>query len=997
MKGKKIVAKVLAITMLLSSGSAFWGEENSPFTLKVSAENEKPTSGKCGDNVTWKIDSNGTLTISGKGELTNAPWQDNFEDDIKYLVIKSGVSDIMWDAFSGCQNLKSITISESITSLWWLTWTSEESLTDYYIDPQNKYFTSIDGVIYNKDITEIEECPNCKTKVLLPETLTSIGNNAFMNCSELKDLVIPENVTNIGEYAFQNCTGLTSISIPNGVTEIRDYTFYGCENLASISIPKSVSSISGTAFLECRNLNSFIVDENNSSYSSYDGLLYSKDMTKLISCPKNKNEVKLSNKVKILNDNAFNGCDRLENIIIPNSVTEIGEGTFENCTSLKKIIIPNKVSAIKNGTFNFCYSLEDIIISESVNSIDDQCFFSCYNLRNIVVDEKNNSYSSIDGVLYNKENTEIIMCPVNKSEVVLPNSLKTIKSAAFNECEKLKSISIPSGVETIEDQAFYNCTNLKNINIPDSVTNIGRDAFHETSWLESKQSENPLVIINGILIDAEKCSETVIIPKSVLHIGDGAFANNQKTTHVDIPNSVISVGVRAFSECENLTNVNLYEGISTIGTEAFYGCRNLKSITIPESVTTIGDYALGYYMDFYEWDAVDFKVEDFTVYGFKQSAAEKYAAENDYNFIEIKELKNPPNEMISPKSGIKIVANNSAAAQGDEIKFDIYITGDAPIQGMQFTIEAEGGEIVEDVSYDEQEKGWLDNGFEWDHDGIDKLHWDRVPCHYYTGGILSQSGINTVDGKDAKGTRADVNLDGKIDVADIVIICNHIRGKKPLWDYNDNYNDTEPYEIGDVDLDGKISILDCGQITSHINGIKNLDGIKSAAKPFQIMGFNQEAKGIVPGDEGIKIGTISVIKTQESPLKLTVNDGIAIYCNEDFQVCYAEFIVDNSWAVVYTPGYVDHTSNDMDNETTDSETTDDETTSDEDKTSNKGDANGDGEINVTDIAVTAAHIKGIKALDENAVKAADVNSDNQVNVTDIAMIAAHIKGIKAIG
>ncbi|MBO5988313.1 MAG: leucine-rich repeat domain-containing protein [Paludibacteraceae bacterium] len=252
-------------------------------------------------------------------------------------------------------------------------------------------------------------------------TVTMIGEKAFDGCEGLTSVTIPSSVTSIGMDAFRDCSGLTSVSIPFGVTSIGFYAFRGCSGLTSISIPSSVTSIGWYA---------------------------------------------------------FSGCSGLTCISIPSSVTSIEDCTFYGCSGLTSVTIPSSVTSIGKEAFHKCSGLTNISIPSGVSSIGDVAFSHCGRLTSINVSPSNPNYTSVNGVLYDKEMKKIIACPGGvKGGVIIPSGITSIGERAFEYCSGLTSVTIPSGVTSIGERAFEGCSGLTSVTIPSSVTSIGRMAF----------------------------------------------------------------------------------------------------------------------------------------------------------------------------------------------------------------------------------------------------------------------------------------------------------------------------------------------------------------------------------------------------------------------------------------------------------------------------------------------------------------------------------------
>ena len=384
---------------------------------------------------------------------------------------------------------------------------SDGKITITDCDESAKGAITIPSEIDGKPVTSIggdafRDCTGL-TSITIPNSVTSIGGEAFRGCTGLTSITIPNSVTSIGTWAFAYCTGLTSITIPNSVTSIGVGAFEGCNGLTSITIPNSVTSISNWAFDGCTGLTSINVANENNYYSSNNGVLFNKKKTELIRYPEGKSQTSytIPNSVTSIGYGAFYGCTGLTSITIPDSVTSIGDFAFYRCSSLTSITIPNSVTSIGERAFWGCTGLTNITIPNSVTSIGYEAFNGCTGLTSINVASGNNYYSGNNGILFNKKKTELIRYPEGKSQTsyTIPNSVTSIGSAAFYDCTGLTSITIPNSVTSIGGSAFWGCTGLTSITIPDSVTSIGSYTF----------------FCSGLT--------SITIPDSVISIGNRAF------------------------------------------------------------------------------------------------------------------------------------------------------------------------------------------------------------------------------------------------------------------------------------------------------------------------------------------------------------------------------------------------------------------------------------------------------------------------------------------
>ena len=427
--------------------------------------------------------------------------------------------------------------------------------TRFYVGDLRYYVTTTN--LAEVQQVQVEYYRNNPTTVIIPETVsyegttysvTSIGFEAFKDCSSLTSVTIGNSVTSIGAWAFENCSSLTSITIPNSVTYIEDWAFKNCSSLTSITIPNSVTFISSCTFWGCSSLTSITIPNSVTTI----GLEAFENCSSLTS-------VTIPNSVTAIGSRAFASCSSLTSVTIPNSVTYIGGGMFSNCSSLTSITIPNSVTSIEGATFQGCSSLTSITIPNSVTEIGNSAFQGCSSLTSVTIP---NSVTSIGNKAFYNCNS--------LTSVTIGNSVTSIGESAFNACSSLTSVTIPNSVTTIGSDAFNACSSLTSITIPNSVTSIGAEAFQSCSSLSS-----------------------ITIPNSVTSIGEGAFSSCSSLTSITIPNSVTSIGNDAFDSCSALTSVSL--DMSSIPANLFPQSTALQNITFGENVTSIASGAFNSY------------------------------------------------------------------------------------------------------------------------------------------------------------------------------------------------------------------------------------------------------------------------------------------------------------------------------------------------------------------------------------------------------------------
>ena len=511
--------------------SFHWLKCNTCTLTKDRAEHTAGEDGKCTTCGYLLTDSEGVgYDIDASGEFAVVLEYTGTATEVRIAESYKGVpvTQIYNKAFYKNQNIKSVIIPDSVTSI---------------------------------GISAFEGCSSL-TSVVIGDSVTSIGDYTFYNCRRLTSVVMGDSVTSIGGYAFYNCSSLTSVVIGDSVTSIGSHAFSDCSSLTNVVIGDSITSIGDSAFKSCSSLTSIEVDENNKNYKSIDGVLYSKDGTTLIQYPIGKK------------DTSF---------IIPDSVTSIGDWAFSSCRSLTSVVIGDSVTSIGDYAFRYCGSLTSVEIGGSVTSIGDYAFYSCGNLTNLTLGKgirkmgrnsnrpftKEALYTVYEGVKYlgvegNPYYYLVDVVSKNYSSYTIHPDTNVIINYAFYECERLASVTIPNGVTYIGDNAFSSCSSLTSVEISDLANWCQIDGLGEIV------SSSRTLYLNG-----EELSGEIVIPNTVTEIKSYAFRYCDKITSVVIGDSVTSIDDYAFYSCSSLESV-YYKGTAeewssvSIGSDNYY-------------------------------------------------------------------------------------------------------------------------------------------------------------------------------------------------------------------------------------------------------------------------------------------------------------------------------------------------------------------------------------------------------------------------------------------
>lgn len=360
----------------------------------------------------------GSLPVTGIGSRAFA------SSRVSNVIITNNVKSIGSYAFFRCASLTNVTIGPGVTNIGFAAFYRCANLSVIALDSLNPSYFGMDGVLYNSNQTVLIQCP----------------------VSRQGGFTIPNSVTNLAPYAFSRCVNLTDVTIPSSVTRMGSNVFDFCLSLGSVAVPDLVPSISLCSFANCSSLTNLIIGAGVTNIGSY-AFVFCTNLTSVV----------IPNTVASISPDAFDFCTGLTNLVLGAGIRSIGNASFWNCIGLPSLTIPNSVTNIGTNSFWFCIGLTNITIGSGVSKIGAKAFYWCQNLMGFQVDNLNANFSSLDGVLFNKNQTALIQYPNGKPG----------------------DYNIPSGVSSILDSAFADSTYLTNVYFPYTVTNIGLSTFDD--------------------------------------------------------------------------------------------------------------------------------------------------------------------------------------------------------------------------------------------------------------------------------------------------------------------------------------------------------------------------------------------------------------------------------------------------------------------------------------------------------------------------------------
>lgn len=383
------------------------------------------------DGINYSTTSATTVKVlpyssgSGEGISLNNGYQGDvvIPEKITYEGVDYTVTAVEEETFSFSNKLTSVSLPATVQSLGEAPFASCNRLTAIHVDEASPYFKTIDGVLFDHDVSVILACPASMTGTYnVPSTVREVGHSAFYGCTRLTDITLPDGVMVIGESAFRSCTKLQSFRIPKGVTEIKNHMLRNCASLQSVFIPEGVTRIGNYAFSYCQSMG----------------------------------EITIPSTVKTVGTRAFDNCHGLRDIQFPEGVTSLGNDVMMSCSALQTASLPASLQHIGTGMFRVCMSLRQI------NLAADNPYFVCE-----------------QGVLLDADKTRVICCPAASSgEYTVPATVTAIDDFAFYYCQNLTAIHLPAHLQSIGMAAFAYCAALQSFVIPAEVGFIGLSAFY---------------------------------------------------------------------------------------------------------------------------------------------------------------------------------------------------------------------------------------------------------------------------------------------------------------------------------------------------------------------------------------------------------------------------------------------------------------------------------------------------------------------------------------
>lgn len=514
----------------------------------------------------------------------------------KKINVPEGIKAIKENDFNNIKSLDVINLPstlEEISNDFFSVKCSEINISN------NKYFKSVDGVLYDKEFKKLLRYPSNKkmSEFTILSSIETIGVSAFEACSSGVNLVVPSSVKVIEKSAFERCE--LKVVLSEGLEILGDFAFYCSRNVNFKSIPTSVKHIGKRAFDSCYPLVNLRLHEGLESIGAYAffdaynilAVEIPTSVKTIGECAFNTKEIKVFTKVESKpvgwNDKFIDGkiivnygcdyfdpkeCSEFEDVVLPEGMEVISESFFKN-SLIRSVVIPNSVIEIKESAFENCINLEEVKFTNDLVNLSKSSFRMCEKLNNVIVPKE---LKELPDFIFEKCNS--------LTNVVLPNGLKKIGVGSFQKCKSLKNIELPESIVEIKTQAFNDCEALESIVLPKKVKILAGSAFQRCSNLKEVILSDKIRTIYSFTFNECVSLTNISLPKDIVSIEKSAFQGCSNLKEIVIPDLVEEICEYTFNYCTLLEKVSLPSKLKKISKVAFQSCANLKEIIMPNSV-----------------------------------------------------------------------------------------------------------------------------------------------------------------------------------------------------------------------------------------------------------------------------------------------------------------------------------------------------------------------------------------------------------------------------
>ena len=581
-------------------------------------------SGTCPEELVFPSEYNGK-PVYGIAQMSWSGW------NVKSIVIPDSIVSIGRYALEPFYNVESITIGSGVNCLSYELLERNACIKNVTISANNPYYTVVDGVVYDKDVTTLVYYPMARSgDLVIPATVTNIDvlsnysglnvsfadgsvgfvkQNGVVYTADMKKIVMtdktvsgvydmPDSVEEIVSGAFSGCEQLTAVDISNSVTTITYGQFMNCTALEKVVIPSSITAAEGLAFAGCDAMEEVHIsdleawckisfDYNGNPLGFAHNLYLDGELIVDLVIPKSITELK---------PHVFEGGTCFESVTVHEGVTKMGYEAFYNCIALKKVKISNMVAwcgiEFEDRTANpLRYAgnlymseqqVKSLVIPEGVTSIGQYAFTYGTGFTSV----------SMPNGLQSIGNYAFEVCD-NLSEVAVPGTVSSMGSYIFQNCTGLEKATLGEGMTHTGNYTFYNCTNLSQVSLPEGLLSINERAFKNTASLETLVLPSTLEEIEWYAFDNSGLT-AISIPDSVEFLGTGVFHNCTKLKDVELGEGCSYVPRYGFRYCTSLEKITLPEAVTILEHQAFYGCTNLTTVNFPTNPLTIESYVFAY-------------------------------------------------------------------------------------------------------------------------------------------------------------------------------------------------------------------------------------------------------------------------------------------------------------------------------------------------------------------------------------------------------------------